>query len=465
MADIEKIEFARKYRPRVMEDYIGENVKRRIKGIFGEDKKPPSTILMKGSSGCGKTSAARLMCKEYFCEDKVNGYACGKCPACEEIDHYIVTGEPVEGIIEVDITSDNTKSKLDTILADAMRPALGLPYKVLILDECHRADKGAQNRLLKIMEEPPEHLIFILCTTDPDDLIPTLRGRCRVNIEVTKPSIEDMSNYLVPICQKEGIKTSMEALKMIVKYKERVPRECLNLLEEISTVYGNVVTLDNVNNHIGNIGNEVYLEYYKASNKSLEAIVKFMATLKSDDTKMKNFLNGLLKFTMDCMYIRYGTRLEDYPPEFIKSVKNLFKIYNEDELDMLLQILEHALKMSVSSNDAEYIIFTTATRIGKIKILSANLQREREMAEKENHQSVKNYSDNKRKEDKEKNKVRTVRPDDNVMASVFGKDLVDIKTPVNEPIDKELLDIEDKEDDKVASQEDIIKTILGDLGL
>lgn len=464
MADIEKLEFARKYRPRVMDEYIGENVKRRIKGIFGDGKKPPSTILMKGSSGCGKTSAARLMCKEYFCENKVNGYACGKCPACEEIDQYIITGEPVEGIIEVDITSDNTKSKLDTILADAMRPAFGIPYKVLILDECHRADKGAQNRLLKIMEEPPEHLIFILCTTDPDDLIPTLRGRCRVNIEVTKPSIEDMSNYLVHICQKEGIRTSMEALRMIVKYKERVPRECLNLLQDIATVNGNIVTLDIVNNHIGNIGNEVYLDYYKAANKSLGAIMSFNARLKAEDIKMKDFLTGLMKFTMDCLYIRYGTRLEDYPPEFVKSVQKLFKIYTEDEIDMLLQILEHAIKMATDSDKAELVITTTAARIGKIKILSANLQRERELAEKENQQAVKNYSDMKRKEDGEKNKVRTVRADDNVMASVFGKGLVDIKTPINTPIDNGLLDIED-EDDRVATQEDIMKKILGDLGM
>lgn len=462
MADVEKIEFARKYRPRTMDDYIGENVKRRIMGIFGEDKKPPSTILMKGSSGCGKTSAARLMCKEYFCENKVNGHACGVCPACEEIDHYIVTGEPVEGIIEVDITSDNTKSKLDNILADAMRPALGLPYKVLILDECHRADKGAQNRLLKVMEEPPEHLIFILCTTDPDDLIPTLRGRCRVNIEVTKPSIEDMSNYLVPICKKEGIKTSIEALKMITKYKERVPRECLNLLEEIATVNGNVVTLDIVNHHIGNIGNDIYLEYFRASNKSLGAIIKFMAKLKADDVKMKNFLNGLLKFTMDCLYIRYGTRLEDYPPEFIKSVKKLFTIYNEDELDILLQILEHALKMSVNAGDAEYVIMTTATRIGKIKILSESLRHEKEQAQRENSQSVVAYADKQKKEKAEKNKARVVKADDNIMASIFGKNLVDIKEPIIE--DRGLIDEEEEEeDDKIASQQDIINAILGDL--
>jgi len=455
------IAYARKYRPNVMSEYIGERVKRTVLNRMKDVNTYPQVVLITGTTGCGKTTMARLMAKEYHCEDKVEGKACGKCYMCEMIEEeYIKQGKEIEGIQELDIASDSGKGKMDEFLDDAMqKPMHPLKYKVLILDECHMASRGSQNRLLKICEEPPKHLIFLLCTTDPENLIPTLKNRCQLTLEVTKPTVEELSDRLLEVCKAEGITTSIDALKMIARSSSRIPRESLNMLEEIAIGNGNKVTMDMIADHVSDVADDIYMEFYRSANKSIGAILEFNQLLRENDINSSKFIGGLARFTLDCLYIRNGVGLGDYPPKFIKSVRDLFKVYTEDEIDMLLMIIEHAIKLGVDGDVAELVVTTTAIRVGKIKILSKSLQREREQAEVENTESFKKYRDDKRVKDKESAEVRKVNMDDNVMAEVFGKQLVDIGEGNNSG--SVYLDIADEDDGEIASDEDIIAKLLG----
>lgn len=429
------IAFARKYRPRVISDYMGESIRNILNNRFSSEDRYPQSILLHGTMGCGKTTAARLIAKEYLCLDKVNGHACGVCAMCDELDNKLINSEAgvsVMGVQEVDIASDSGKAAMDQLLEEALlEPMPPLKYKILILDECHMASNASQNRLLKILEEPPKHLIFIFCTTDPDKMLPTIRSRCQLKIEVKKPSIDELTDRLLEVSKSENLVTSKEALKIIVKKADRVPREALNLLEAVATEYGNNVSIDNVSKYTGAVSSDLYMDFYKVSNKSLESILIFVNQLKSDGMSIKDFIRGLTRFTLDSISLRYGIGIDNFPVEYVKQVKSFLKGYNTEELDCLIQVIEYANK-NVDSDEtkAELILVTTGMRISKLKLLSIGLNKENEVAAKENKKSMDKNLEILKEEKSNKPKKSEIAPDNILIKTVFGKEAENLKFSV-----------------------------------
>lgn len=429
------IAYHRKYRPLSISQYMGDGIKTKLGNRFGQSSMLPQTILLHGSRGCGKTSAARLIAKEYHCTDKVDGHACGECYMCKEIeDSLIVQGVAPTGVSEVDIASESGKKDMDEMLEDAMIPPMyPIKYKVIIMDECHMATNQAQNRLLKIVEEPPQHLVFIFCTTDPDKILPTLKSRCQLVLEVKRPNIDELANKLLEVCESEGITTSMEALKIIAKKSGRIPREALNLLEDIATDNGKKVTIDSVRAKLGEIAVEIYMEFYKAAcdqKNPVERLLMFSSKLKEQEIPIDTFISGLIRFTLDCMKLKYAIEMDDFPVEFVKATKDFFNIYNPEELDFLLQILEYAIKLTNKDEDkSELVLLTTGLRIGKTKLLGLGLNDSDRQAAKENKGSVKSYTEAVKEADRQT--VQNLKTSGNVLndalvASVFGTQITEV---------------------------------------
>lgn len=427
----ERIAFHRKYRPVNISEYIGESTRNILNSRFLDGDRMPRTILLHGNSGCGKTTAARLIAKEYNCLSKVNGHACGECQMCQEIEENLIMGEAgVEayGVTELDIATDSGKAAIEEALEEALiEPMYPLKYKVLILDECHMASKAAQNRLLKVVEEPPKHLVFIFCTTDPDSLLDTLKGRCQLKAEIRKPSVDDIIDRLLYVCEQEGITTSKEALRAIVKKAERVPREALNILENVADQYNGDVILKNVNEYIGAISDDLYFNFYASANKSLESILSFTQKLKERGVSYRDFIKGLTRFTLDCVYARYGIGIDEFSSQYFNSIKKLFGVYNQREINDILIYIEHANKIIDNKNEkGELIIITTAMRVSKLGLLKNEVNVEQEVA-KEDKKSIKLYKENYKQEKLKKTQTVGIDVSDNSLASTFGSNIVNVK--------------------------------------
>lgn len=426
MAEIDNTAWYRKYRPKTMNEYLGDSIKQVVENRFTKESARPSVMMISGTRGCGKTTFARIISKYYLCETpNEDGSPCEKCDFCMDINETLINGEAgveTPGVVEVDATTANGKEAIQNIIEDAIIPPVYTTKKILILDECHMITTQAQNSMLKIIEDIPPHLIVMFATTDPEKVLGTIHSRCQLKLEVRKQSVDDMASRLLQIAEAEGVTTSQEALKIIAKKADRVPREAINLLESIAKNYGNQVTIPNVRASLKDVASEIYMEFYDAANSSLPRVLLFINKIKELDITPRNFMSGLSRFTLDSLYVRHGLNLEDYPVEFVGQIKKLFNYYTTAEFDTLLQVIESAIK-SVDDDEAkgELLITTTAMRIGKIQILSKGLANEAVEAEKENKKSMQEYVANVKKEIEEINQEDiSVKPSKELLVNLMG---------------------------------------------
>lgn len=431
MAEIDTRAWYRKHRPVTMGQYSGETIRETVENRFTREEARPSVMMIYGNRGCGKTTFARIISKYYLCENPQDGHPCEECDACLSINETLIAGEAgveVEGVKEVDATTANGKEAIQEIIEDALLPPLYAKKKILILDECHMITKQAQNSLLKIIEDIPDHLVVIFATTDPDMVIKTVHSRCQLKLEAKKQSIDDMANRLLEISKLEGVTTSLDALKIIAKKGDRVPRECINLLENVAKNYGNQVTIENVRSSLKDVASDIYINFYESANTSIERVLVFNAKLKELGITPSEFVSGLSRFTLDALYIRHGFGLEDYPPDLVKQVKKLFDFYTTADFDTLLQVIEAAIKnIDTDESKGELLLTTTAMRIGKIQLLSKGLSQEAAQAEIENKKSIRAY---KEQVDKEREAILAKDTSKSItkeaLSSVF-KDISEIK--------------------------------------
>lgn len=397
-----------KYRPKTMEEYSGPTIKNIVSKRFQKKENFPHCIYIRGPRGTGKTTFARLITKYYLClNPHEDGTPCEECEMCQQINDILISGNSIDvecpGVVEVDATTANGKEAITDIMEDAVQAPIYTPYKIIIFDECHMITNQAQNALLKLIEDVPPHLICIFCTTNDEKVLPTIKSRMQLTLEARKQSVKDMANRLMQISEMEHLTVSQQALEVIARKGNRVPRECINILENIAKTYDGEITIDNVKKALGGVSSELYTEYFSAANKSLEDILIFVKKLSTEDVQITKFVSGLMGFVLDSMYIKHGISLEDYPVEYIQAIKQIFEMYNSSDFDMLLQIVETLAGKITVDNDSnnEMMLVITAMRIGKVNLLANGLATEQAEANIENKKSLKNHADNLKKDNRD----------------------------------------------------------------
>ena len=229
----------RKYRPQTFSDVSGQKAAIDIITNSIAKSRVGHAYLFSGSRGCGKTSVARIFAKALNCLDRQQGFEpCGKCSNCTSI----TAGESLD-VIEIDGASNNGVDEVRELKANVTLAPFTSKYKIYIIDEVHMLSTAAFNALLKTLEEPPEHVIFILATTEPHKVPVTIRSRCQ-HIQFHSITPNDIFARLNYVCEHENITAESEALWEISRQADGALRDALSLLEQV-TAAGDI-TLQNV---------------------------------------------------------------------------------------------------------------------------------------------------------------------------------------------------------------------------
>jgi len=223
---------ARKYRPQRFSEVVGQ--RHVVKTLQNALKlgKLSHALLFAGIKGTGKTTVARIVAKALNCENPEEGYEpCNNCPHCTEINRGIYVD-----VIEIDAASNRGIDQIRELIENLKFAPVKGRAKVYIIDEAHMLTKEASNALLKTLEEPPSHVYFILATTEPNRLLPTILSRCQ-RYDFRRLDLPLLTKHLKWICEKEGYEIEESALELIATEAQGSLRDALSLLDQ-AMAYG-----------------------------------------------------------------------------------------------------------------------------------------------------------------------------------------------------------------------------------
>ncbi len=238
---------ARRYRSQTFDEVIGqEHVAQTLKRAI-ESGRIAHAYLFCGTRGTGKTSMARILAKALNCQssDKPTTTPCGKCESCMSI----ARGDAMD-VIEIDAASNTQVDKTREVVIDnAQYRPLGR-FKIYIIDEAHMLSKQSFNALLKTLEEPPEHVKFILATTEPEKLLPTILSRCQ-RYDFRNIPTREIAEHLKNICKQEKIKADEDALLLVAKAGAGSMRDSLSLLDRLLSIGEKHLTIETIEQLLG----------------------------------------------------------------------------------------------------------------------------------------------------------------------------------------------------------------------
>ena len=219
----------RKYRPSIFADVIGqEHVTTPLSNAL-ESGKIHHAYLFSGPRGCGKTSSARIMARSLNCEKGPTPNPCGKCQSCTDL---VANGPGSIDVIELDAATHGLVDDARDLRDKAFFAPVSSKYKIYIIDEAHQLGPGAANALLKVVEEPPPHVLFIFATTEPEKLIATIRSRTHhYPFRLVPPGI--LGEHLEKLCQAEGVKVEKGVIPLVVRASGGSVRDALSVLGQL----------------------------------------------------------------------------------------------------------------------------------------------------------------------------------------------------------------------------------------
>ncbi len=299
----------RTYRPQTFEEVAGQkHIVKTLKNALTTNK-IAHAYLFCGPRGTGKTTMAKLFAKALNCQEGI-GHICNKCSDCVEI-----TNGSHPDVIEIDAASNNGVEQVRDLIDKVNYLPIEGKYKVYIIDEVHMMTTSAFNALLKTIEEPPAHVIFILATTEPHNILPTILSRCQ-RYDFTKVSDADIEERIVEILEKENITYDKDAVRAIIALADGGVRDALSILDQVLAFSGNTLNVE-----------DVYSLFGLASKEDKIDFIKFIAN--GDVTRALARINAFAEGGIDLK------RLTAELLEMLKDVLILKKTKSQDELTVL----------------------------------------------------------------------------------------------------------------------------------
>lgn len=327
----------RQYRPKTFEELLGQNhitktlSNQIVKGNIGH------AYLFSGTRGTGKTSAAKIFSRAVNCLDPHEGNPCNKCDICKGI-----LDESLMDVIEMDAASNNSVEDVRDLKEKVIYPPSRAKYKVYIIDEVHMLSKGAFNALLKTLEEPPKHLIFILATTEPERLPQTILSRCQ-RFDFKRITTKDIVGNMKMIAEKANIDIDEKALNLIARNSDGAMRDALSLLDQCFSFNETRITYEDAINILGIANRTLIFDLIENIRlKELDKALLAIDDIIQNGKDMHQFIKDIIFHFRDLMIVKTSNNPAEIMEtididEYIEQSKNLSLEYILKAIDVLTE--------------------------------------------------------------------------------------------------------------------------------
>ena len=288
----------RTYRPQTFEEVAGQkHIIKTLKNALANNK-IAHAYLFCGPRGTGKTTMAKLFAKALNCEEGI-GHQCNECSNCKEI----IEGSHPD-VIEIDAASNNGIEQVRDLIDKVNYLPIKGRYKVYIIDEVHMMTTSAFNALLKTIEEPPAHVIFILATTEPHNILPTILSRCQ-RYDFSKVSDGDIEERMSVVLEKEGIEYDQDAVRAIISLADGGMRDALSILDQILAYSGNTLSVEDVYSLFGLASEEEKVSFIKDVNSGdITSALEKIKAFSEGGVDLKRLTEDLLEILKDVLILK-----------------------------------------------------------------------------------------------------------------------------------------------------------------
>jgi DNA polymerase-3 subunit gamma/tau len=330
----------RKWRPLVFEDVIGQShITQTLKNQITSGK-IAHAYLFCGTRGTGKTSMAKIFARAVNCVSNTSGSPCNKCSVCKGI----LDGSILD-VTEIDAASNNGVDSIREIRDEVSYVAAQTKYRIYIIDEVHMLSTGAFNALLKTLEEPPEHVIFILATTEVHKVPQTILSRCqRFDFKRIRP--HDIIVRMKEIASADGYHLSDGAYSLLSQLAEGSMRDALSIMERCVSSRGNSLNEDDIRDVLGIAGNQAVIDMTDAMiSSNSEQMLSLIERLISDGRDLYTFIESFLKYLRDvsvCKISNEPERFMDYSEDTLTLVKRQADKLSQEKLAHAVDIISQA---------------------------------------------------------------------------------------------------------------------------
>ncbi len=341
----------RKYRPQKFSEVVGQNHVIKTLTSALESGKLAHAYLFAGPRGVGKTSVARILAKAVNCLDNSSVEPCNKCESCLEI----MEGRAID-LIEIDAASNRGIEEIRELRERVKFTPSRAKYKVFVIDEAHQLTKEAFNALLKTLEEPPPHVIFILATTEPYKMLPTILSRVQ-RFDFRKLSLSDIIKRLEMIAKKEGIRINEKSLRIIALNSEGYMRDAESMLGQVIAFCGDKeIAVEDIENILGIVDIHFAIKFIDLlAKKDFKETLIFIDKFVNQGYDLIQFLESLINYSRKLLLLRVSKDLsgllkEELSREQLNTAIKQADQFSIQELSEMIEIFIEALyKMKRSS--------------------------------------------------------------------------------------------------------------------
>ena len=353
----------RKFRPLTFSEIVGQDhITRTLKNqiIAG---RVGHAYLFNGGRGTGKTSAAKILARAINCLNPKDGEPCNECEICKGAINGSLTD-----IVEMDAASNNSVEDIRSIREEVNFLPTKAKYRVYIIDEVHMLSTGAFNALLKTLEEPPEHVKFILATTEPQKLPATILSRCQ-RFDFKRLSNEDIIKRLKIVCKESNIEITEGAMKIIAVLSEGAMRDALSILERCIQDGENKIDENKIRDLVG-IPQTTYVHRIVEGliQYDIEKVLRNLDEVLKEGKDITNLLWEMIKYTNDLLVYKTTKNLEIYNEDELKNIESLSEAVSKEKLiDLVYKLSE--LENNIKYSNQKTVVF----QAGMIKLCSKQM--------------------------------------------------------------------------------------------